>query len=247
MKATTATAFTETAADLAYRSRLWTFLENHHAELPGPPHTSAQSRRRAQSLLYHAGYIGITVPWRYGGRNGSQTQQAIVDDELANASLTHLVDHPGLTNCGPILLARGGEDHKLRYLPRLLSADDNWCVLGDQPAMDDDVTADRATAVCWDDGTWRLNGRVSWQVEGEGADYGLLLAETTPRGQTDRGRQLFIVAITSPGITLMSSTSGQGQTRRDVVLDDVAVNDRERVRDWTPLAHNASRRDGPYL
>ncbi|WP_164478557.1 acyl-CoA dehydrogenase family protein [Mycolicibacterium stellerae] len=238
MSANRAAGGLDVSADHLYRQRLWSFLEGNQGRLPALADARSQTfdpeavlaRRRAQTLLYDAGYVGITWPWRYGGRNGSPAQQAIVTEELAAASLAHLLDTPALRVCGPLIVAYGTDDVKARYLRRLLRGDDLWCSLTDQRGAAGDLVGQDLAAECWDDGTWHVAGRILCTAHALHADNGLLAAQLTPpRGVRPR-RAHFIVAMGSPGITVSALHPGAGGAQcAQVIFDDVAINDRQRL------------------
>jgi alkylation response protein AidB-like acyl-CoA dehydrogenase len=232
--------FDDNAADAEYRSQLRKFLQTHHAELEHgdgeylvePGVDNVEALRRTQALLFDAGYVGVTWPWRYGGQSGTPSQQAIVTEELARASIPALINYLGIGMCGPTILAHGSEDQKNRYLRRLLRADDIWCQLFSEPGSGSDLAALRTTATCWDDGTWRVNGQKVWTTGAHNSDFGILLARTDRTAAKHSGLTMFVVDMHAPGVTVRPLRQMNGSAEfNEVFFDDVAIDDSERLGD----------------
>lgn len=111
----------------------------------------------------------------------------------------HLLDTPAFGVCGPAILKYGSEDLKYRYLRRLLRGDDSWCVIRDEPGERSDHPKCRVTAVCWDDGTWRISGQVTCTPERLHADYALLTAQINPPSLQRTKLAHFVVPMKAQG------------------------------------------------
>jgi alkylation response protein AidB-like acyl-CoA dehydrogenase len=230
--------FDDKLADAQYRSQVRAFLQAHRKELEHgdgeylvePGVDNVEVLRRTQALLFDAGYVGVTWPWRYGGQSGTPSQQAIVTEELARASIPALINFIGIGMCGPTILAHGSEDQKNRYLRRLLRADDIWCQLFSEPGSGSDLAALRTTAVCWDDGTWRVTGQKVWTTGAQHSNFGILLARTDRTAAQHRGLTMFVVDMHAPGVTVRPLRQMNGAAEfAEVFFDDVAINDSERL------------------
>jgi alkylation response protein AidB-like acyl-CoA dehydrogenase len=190
--------FDDNAADAEYRSQLRKFLQTHHAELEHgdgeylvePGVDNVEALRRTQALLFDAGYVGVTWPWRYGGQSGTPSQQAIVTEELARASIPALINYLGIGMCGPTILAHGSEDQKNRYLRRLLRADDIWCQLFSEPGSGSDLAVLRENAgALWERA--RLVAAVIMAAEDLGAaDAAVAIAADYGRSRQTFGRAI---------------------------------------------------------
>jgi alkylation response protein AidB-like acyl-CoA dehydrogenase len=232
--------FDDSPTDAEYRRRLRSFLEQHSADLehgdgeylaePGADNTEAL--RHTQALLYDAGYVGVTWPTRYGGQDGTPAQQAIVNEELARASIPALINYLGLGMCGPTILAHGSEDQKNRYLRRLLRADDIWCQLFSEPGSGSDLAALRTNAIRSDDGNWRVNGQKVWTTGAHFSDFGILLVRSDRTAPKHRGLTMFVVDMHAPGVTVRPLRQMNGHAEfNEVFFDDVAISDSERLGD----------------
>ncbi|MBV1949045.1 acyl-CoA dehydrogenase family protein [Streptomyces sp. BV129] len=229
--------FEDAPAEAAYRQQIRDFLGTHSAELEhgdgeylaDPRLDDIDALRRTQALLHDHGYVGVTWPEEYGGQGGTPIQQAIVNQELARASVSGLVNHVGVGMCGPTVLAHGSEEQKAR-MPRLLRADDIWCQLFSEPGAGSDLAALRTTAVRQEDGAWRVNGQKVWTTFAQHAAYGILLARTDPASAKHRGLTMFVVDMRAPGVTVVPLRQMNGASEfNEVFLDDVVIPDSERL------------------
>ncbi len=81
--------------------------------------------RSWQRKIYEGGWAGLSWPKEYGGRGSGIIEQAIFQEEWARAEAPPLLNVLGLSLIGPTIIAVGTEEQKQRYLPKILSADEN--------------------------------------------------------------------------------------------------------------------------
>ena len=74
--------------------------------------------------MFDAGYAGLTWPEEYGGRGAPYSHQAIALEEFARAEAPNHMNVIALGMAGPTIMAHGTEEHKQRYLPKMLSAEE---------------------------------------------------------------------------------------------------------------------------
>src|SRR4051812_25675946 len=70
--------------------------------------------------LAEAGYVVPHWP-RPWGLDADPLHQLIIDDELKRAGVQRPINPIGTGHCGPILVMKGTEDQKQRYIPPMLS------------------------------------------------------------------------------------------------------------------------------
>src|SRR5215470_614838 len=111
-----------------FRAELRAWLENNR---PGSEPEDVQEYVRYSKAwaqhLYAAGWAGLAWPKEYGGRGASLIQQIIYQEETARAKVPVPMNLAGITMAGPVLIARGTEEQKQRYLKNILTADEVWC------------------------------------------------------------------------------------------------------------------------
>ncbi len=154
-----------------------------------------------QQRLADAGFVGVTWPSEFGGRDATPLHHYIVQEELARARAPELVGRIGVNLVGPTLLAHGTDAQKARWLPGILRADQLLCQLFSEPDAGSDLAAvaTRATPV---DGGWELRGQKVWTSYAQFADWGLCLARTDPDAPKNRGISAFMVDMHAPGVDI---------------------------------------------
>lgn len=231
--------FDDTPEQAVLRAEVRTFLAAHDAEiahgdgayLEEPGTDRLDLLRHTQALLYDAGYIGLTWPTEYGGGGGTNARQAVINEELHRARVAGPIGHVGLGMCGPTVIGHGSEDQKQRYVRRLLRADDLWCQLFSEPGSGSDLAALRTKAVLHEDG-WHVQGQKVWTTLAQHSRYGILLARTDPAAAKHRGLTMFVIDMTAPGVTVRPLRQMNGhQSFNEVFLDDVVIDDSERLGD----------------
>src|SRR5438105_4368951 len=83
--------------------------------------------------LYESRWIAVHFPSAYGGRDASLLDHLVVHEELARAEAPPLINGPSISIFGPTLLVFGTPQQKQRYLPKLLSAEEVWCLGFSEP------------------------------------------------------------------------------------------------------------------
>ncbi|NBQ89688.1 MAG: acyl-CoA dehydrogenase, partial [Betaproteobacteria bacterium] len=97
------------------------------------------------------------------------------------------------------LLEHGSEDHKRRFLRRILSGEDTWCQLFSEPGSGSDLAG--ATTRAEFDGTrWVVNGQKLWTTSAHHAHWGLLLARTDWDAPKHQGLSFFVIDMHQPGV-----------------------------------------------
>lgn len=159
--------------------------------------------RHLQRELAAAGLSGVQIPVEYGGRGLSQAHVKVIDEEHRR------YDAPSLRPLGigmhlavATLLASGSEEQKQRYLPALISADEQWCQLFSEPDAGSDLVSLRARAVL-DGDEWVVDGQKVWSSYAANAHFGLLLARTDPEAPKPHvGITMFVLPMDAPGVTV---------------------------------------------
>ena len=194
-----------------------------HLQHQGPTPERIAFLKDWQHRLYDGGWIAVHFPAAYGGRNGSLVDHLVVHEEMVRAAAPPLINGPSISIFGPTLLVFGQPEQKQRYLPKLLSAEEVWCLGFSEPNAGSDLASLRTRAVR-DGDDWLISGQKVWTTYANQADHCMFLVRTDPTVAPHKGISCFIVPLRSPGITVRPLREITGDTDfNEVFLDNVRV------------------------
>jgi alkylation response protein AidB-like acyl-CoA dehydrogenase len=182
----------------------------------------AEHPRPTGRALADAGWVAPHWP-RPWGRDADPLTQLLVDDELAAAGVRRPVNLIGIGWAGPTLLHAGTPEQQARYLPGILSGEEQWCQLFSEPGAGSDLASLTTRAVKDGDG-WVVTGQKVWTSLAHFARYGILLARTDPEAPKHAGISYFVCPMDRPGIEVRPLVEMTGQhTFNEVFLDEVRL------------------------
>jgi alkylation response protein AidB-like acyl-CoA dehydrogenase len=200
--------------EAAFRTEVRAWLE---ANLP------AGDPREWSRKMHDAGYVGLTWPEEYGGRGAPYSHQAIVLEEFARAEAPTHMGVIGLGMAGPTIMAHGTEEQKLRYLSKILSAEEIWCQGFSEPDAGSDLSAVRTRIDVHDD-RFVLNGQKVWSSFAHIADHCILVGRSDPESQRHAGLTYLIVDMKAPGVEVRPLRQITGEAEfNEIFLSDVEV------------------------
>jgi len=159
-------------------------------------------------------------PVEYGGRGMGAMAEAIKVDEIT----THHAPFPlDGVEIGNALLIVGNEEQKQRFLPGIAKGEIEFALGYTEPDAGSDVASVQLRAV--EDGDeFILNGQKIYNTEAHFSDYHWLLTRTDSTAEKKhRGLSLFMVDLTSPGITIRPLITSAGLRTNEVFYEDVRV------------------------
>ena len=218
----------DTPAEAAFRAEVRAWIEaNLPEDLRG--HRGGAARydgpevRRWSRALHEAGYAGLTWPKEYGGAGAPYTHQAIFLEESARAEAPPHIAVIGLGMAGPTIMAHGTEEHKARYLAKILSADEIWCQGFSEPDAGSDLAGVRTSARL-DGDHFVLDGQKVWSSFAHIADFCILLARSDPGSTRHEGLTYLIVDMRSPGVEVRPLRQLTGEAEfNEIFLSGVRV------------------------
>jgi alkylation response protein AidB-like acyl-CoA dehydrogenase len=214
-----------TPEEEAFRAELRAWLA---ANLPKEPVPDDEDARRVfqrawQRKLAAAGYVGIQWPREHGGRGASLNEQIIFTEEMARARAPEILDAVAVNIVGSVLIHAGTPEQQRRWLPRILPADDVWCLGFSEPNAGSDLASLRTRAVL-DGDHWVVSGQKVWSSKAHFADWLLVLARTAPDAAKHKGITCMVVDMKAAGVTWRPLVQLSGRREfNEVFLEDVRV------------------------
>ncbi|WP_111509700.1 acyl-CoA dehydrogenase family protein [Mycobacterium kyogaense] len=185
-----------------------------------------EMRRRADA----AGWLRYGLPSRFGGRDGSNIDMAVIREHLAHKGLglhNDLQDESSIVGNFPqvIMMDRFGTDEqKAAWTEALITGERSMAFGLTEPNHGSDATWLETTAVR-DGNDWIINGAKRWNTGVHRATHDLIFARTSGEPGQARGITAFLVPTDSPGFTVPYYwwTFNMPTDHGEVVLDNVRV------------------------
>jgi alkylation response protein AidB-like acyl-CoA dehydrogenase len=184
-------------------------------------HSPAFSRE-----LGRRGWIGMTWPACYGGRDASTMTRFAVVEELLAAGAPVAAHWFSDRQIGPGLLRHGTEAQRKFFLPALARGEVFFCIGMSEPESGSDLGSIRTRATRTQTG-WSISGTKVWTSHADKSQYMLALVRTGNATQphADALTQV-IVDMTAPGITARPiDMLGERTHFCEVTFEDVRVDD----------------------
>ncbi|QKW35350.1 acyl-CoA dehydrogenase family protein [Actinomadura sp. NAK00032] len=176
--------------------------------------------------LGERGWLGMTLPERYGGHGRSPLERFAVIEELLAAGAPVGAHWIADRQTGPSILAHGTEEQKNRFLPAIARGECFFAIGMSEPDSGSDLASVRTRAERDGDG-WRLHGTKVWTSGAHLAHAILVLARSAPRGgDRHAGLTQFIVPLPDERVAVRPIRGLSGEHHfNEVVLDGVRVPD----------------------
>jgi acyl-CoA dehydrogenase len=193
--------------------------------------------RAFHRAMADAGWLGITMPERYGGAGLGVTEAAIMMHEVAShgggmaaASSVHI----NLFGPHPIVV-QGTHDQKTRWVPRLISGEDQVAFGFTEPDAGLDTTRIKTFAEKVDGG-YRVRGQKVWTSTAQVANKIMLLTRTTPYEECTRptdGITIFYTDLDRSKIDVhrIPKMGRKAVDSNAIFIDDLFVPEEDRIGD----------------
>ena len=216
-------AYTKEQEDLrqgltAYFARLMT--PEIRAALKGGDYGDGQAYKEVVRQLGRDGWLALSWPAEYGGRDATSMEQLIFMDEAAIAG----VPIPFLTinTVVPTIMRFGTREQKAFYLPKIAAGELHFSIGYSEPEAGTDLASLRTRAVKDEDG-YVINGQKMWTSLIQHADYVWLAARTDPDALRHKGLSILIVPTSAPGFSWTPVPTMAGPTTSATYYSDVRV------------------------
>ncbi|HEX5143742.1 MAG TPA: acyl-CoA dehydrogenase family protein [Mycobacterium sp.] len=176
-----------------------------------------------------AGFLGLTIPAKYNGRELGHLHRYVVTEELLLAGAPVSAHWFADRQVAPGLLAYGTEEQRQRILPRIAAGQFYTAIGMSEPQAGSDLAAATTRAVRADGG-WVLNGRKVWTSGAHLAHMVVVLARTSPLDPEHRhaGFSQFLVPTDADGVTIEPIVTMDGEHHfNETTFTDVFVADED--------------------
>jgi len=169
------------------------------------------------------GWLTPTWPTKYGGLELPSIYRFIIHEELDYAeALPHEALTVGAGVAGPTIMIYGSEEQKNDYLPRIARGEIEFALGYTEPQAGSDLASLQLRAEDKGD-HYVFNGQKVFNTRCHFAQYHWIAVRTDPTVPKHRGISLFIVDLSSPGITLRPLWGVDGTRTNEVFYDNVVV------------------------
>jgi alkylation response protein AidB-like acyl-CoA dehydrogenase len=179
------------------------------------------------TALATRGWLGMTVPVKYGGHGRSFLERFVVAEELLAAGAPVAAHWVADRQIVPSLLKYGTDAQKSEFLPRIARGECFFAIGMSEPDSGSDLASVRTRAVRVEGG-WSLTGTKVWTSGAHLAHDFIVLARTEPMDPEHRhaGLSQFIVDLCGSGVEIRPIISMNGAHHfNEVILDAAFVPD----------------------
>lgn len=202
-------------------------------------------------LIGEQGWIGLTWPKKYGGKERSTIDRYILTEEFLAVGAPVAAHWFADRQTGPLLMRFGTEEQREFFLPKIVKGECYFGIGLSEPNSGSDLASvkTRAEKV---DGGWIINGSKTWTSNAHDAHYAVTLVRTEPLGEKKHeGLSQLIIDLHAEGVTIVPIKYLTGEHHfNEVFFDNVFVPDNMVVGTlgdgWKQgLAELAFERSGP--
>lgn len=188
---------------------------------PGDEHALVDERHAWERRLGEAGWIGIGLPARVGGRDLPLSRQVIFYEEYARADGPGRLGHIGEMLLAPTLAHFGSEALQQKFIPAILSGDAIWCQGYSEPGAGSDLANVQTRAVRHGD-EWRIDGQKVWTSGAAWSDWCFVVCRTDPDAKPRHaGISYILCPMDQPGVEVRPIVQLTG----DAEFSEVFFND----------------------
>jgi alkylation response protein AidB-like acyl-CoA dehydrogenase len=194
-------------ADAEFRDEVRAWLAEHlvgefagQAHRGGPDDDDNWDLRRAwEAELAAGGWLGMSWPCEYGGREATLTQEIVFAMEYARAGAPPRAAFHGETLMAPAVLSHGTDAQKRRLLPPMVRTEVVWCQGYSEPGAGSDL-ANVACRARRDGDEWVVSGEKIWTTFAHHADWMFAIVRTEPGSVRHAGLSYLLIPLDQPGV-----------------------------------------------
>ncbi|HZP28281.1 MAG TPA: acyl-CoA dehydrogenase family protein [Acidimicrobiia bacterium] len=171
-----------------------------------------------------AGLLGVSLPTEYGGGGRPRSWQAVVSFEAAYHDAPLIDTAAALV--APTVLAFGSEAQRDAFVPAAVAGTVNVCIAYTEAGAGSDLSSIATTARPDGPGSrpgWVLDGEKVLVTGAHKADVCATIARTDPESTGRRGLSMFLLARSTPGVTVERVPTANRWTLATVRFDGARV------------------------
>jgi alkylation response protein AidB-like acyl-CoA dehydrogenase len=208
------------------RSEVRAFLLDQLAEGLFAPRVDAWLRGFSPEFsakLGGRGWIGMTWPAEYGGRERSALERFVVLEELLIAGAPVAAHWIADRQSGPQILRHGTDEARRTILPAIARGECFVSLGMSEPGSGSDLASVRTTATPVEGG-WRVDGSKIWTSHAHRSHYITALCRTDVSCPKHQGLSTLIVDLGAPGVDVRPVRLIDGESHfNEVFFTDVFV------------------------
>ncbi|MEN8160968.1 MAG: acyl-CoA dehydrogenase family protein, partial [Myxococcota bacterium] len=221
--------FELSAEEQAFADEVERFLdENHDPEVMDPTKENfaqlvdTPARRAFMKKLSARGWLGMTWPKQYGGKEMKGVYEYLLNEALARRHAPQIGKGVGII--GKTLIRHGSEKLKQEFLPKIIAAEVEFAVGYSEPQAGSDAANMQLKAEKVPGG-WKMNGQKIWTTSAHFADWYWFGARTDPDKSKHDGISLFLLPMNAPGLEIQTMPTIGKDITNQVFFNDVFVSD----------------------
>ena len=210
----------------ALRTEVRAFLAEAMADIPPARRNRNWSGASPEfsRMMGERGWLGMTWPQRYGGRERTMLERYVVLEEMLAVGAPVGAHWVAERQSGPLLMRYAPDTLAPRILPRIARGEAFFCIGMSEPDSGSDLASIRTRAERHASG-WVINGRKLWTSGAHRAHYMIALVRTGDKSDNRHGgMSQFLVDMQTPGLTVRPILNQLGEHDfNEVTFDDVLV------------------------
>ncbi len=214
------------ATDEALRPAIRALIDEHIRAIP--LHKRARTWMGGDAIfsraMGQAGFLGLTLPRKYGGAERGPLARFVVVEELLCAGAPVGMHWIADRQSALVILNFGTEEQREHYIPRICRGEIFFCIGMSEPNSGSDLASVRTRAEQTKAG-WRVNGQKIWTSGAQHADYMIALVRTSgDSADRQRGLSQLLIDLKAPGITIRPIADLNGDLDfNEVFFDNVEL------------------------
>ena len=181
-------------------------------------------RRAFMRKLGERGWLGMTWPKEYGGKEGEGVYEYLLNERLARRGGPQIGKGVGII--GKTLIRHASEKLKREFLPKILNNEVEFAVGYSEPQAGSDAANMQLRATRDEERRgWVLNGQKIWTTSAHFAEWYWVGARTAPDAPKHDGITLFLVPMDHAGLEVQAIPTIGNEITNSVYFTDVFVPD----------------------